>query len=405
MEQQLRHKIEVDIGREIRTRGDCELLSSIIAQRTGKLISYNTLRRFFGIDANRVKTRLSTLDVLSQFLSYESYQHFIEHIPEDRIRSFNLRLAEAISVHTPQELAHLTLSLSPIRPQFIESIIQVCRNYLILKQIDRLLQFSEIAGLDSTHFSYDEKLYIGNQIGILFRTANLPKSKLNKLNRSHFFNENLFEIFVDYSSLKKYYGDFTFSKPQSGSQVYFKKALRILINFVQNRTLPEFLEIDPIPSEFHPILLGRWASLPLYFPGRIASTYFSKFDNHYSLGFFYEPMVASILTSNYQLHPQIKSAIKQYLKQLHVFEMYYYHVYNLFEATYEYKQGNQVAAIIHMDRVDPSQFRLSYKPLLSLFYFTLKWKLLAAEEVRDAAYNLSDSLDYERYNREFVDSY
>ena len=36
-------------GIEIHTRGDCELLSALILEETDQLVSYNTLRRLFGL--------------------------------------------------------------------------------------------------------------------------------------------------------------------------------------------------------------------------------------------------------------------------------------------------------------------------------------------------------------------
>ena len=47
-------------GFEIKDRGDCQLLSELIIERTDELISYNTLRRLFGL-VDFVKPNKNTL--------------------------------------------------------------------------------------------------------------------------------------------------------------------------------------------------------------------------------------------------------------------------------------------------------------------------------------------------------
>ena len=60
-------------GFPIQGRGDCEVLSDLILERTDEFVSYNTLRRMFGL-AQPVKPRRQTLDVLAAFVGYRDYQ-------------------------------------------------------------------------------------------------------------------------------------------------------------------------------------------------------------------------------------------------------------------------------------------------------------------------------------------
>ena len=54
-------------GVQINTSGDCILLSDIITEKTGDFISYNTLRRLFGL-VSFVKPSINTLNILIQLL-------------------------------------------------------------------------------------------------------------------------------------------------------------------------------------------------------------------------------------------------------------------------------------------------------------------------------------------------
>ncbi|MBT4473344.1 MAG: hypothetical protein HOC64_07020, partial [Bacteroidetes bacterium] len=72
MEGILTKAVEKKFGFKILNRGDCEKLSEVIYEQTNKNVNYNTLRRIYGL-AKPVKTRKDTLDVLSQYVGYESF--------------------------------------------------------------------------------------------------------------------------------------------------------------------------------------------------------------------------------------------------------------------------------------------------------------------------------------------
>ena len=63
------------IGHKIKTRGDCHNLVEMVYIATEKEISYNTLRRFFGLDKN-TKPSKRTLDIMCVFNGFDSYLNF-----------------------------------------------------------------------------------------------------------------------------------------------------------------------------------------------------------------------------------------------------------------------------------------------------------------------------------------
>ena len=70
--------IEEALGRSVHTPKDFDMLSRRIFDRTGELLSRNTLRRIWGRIHDDVTPRCTTLDILSRFIGYSSYRSFMD---------------------------------------------------------------------------------------------------------------------------------------------------------------------------------------------------------------------------------------------------------------------------------------------------------------------------------------
>ena len=79
---QLRRDLEKKLGRSISTKNDAIALESAIFEETGRLVSYNTIRRFFGL-VHGGQSRESVLDIYAQYLGHKSFKAF-----EDNKRRF-----------------------------------------------------------------------------------------------------------------------------------------------------------------------------------------------------------------------------------------------------------------------------------------------------------------------------
>lgn len=74
--EELCREVERQLRRKLKTRGDFDYLAEQIEKRTGETLSSNTLMRLWGYRSS-VTARQSTLDILSRFVGYESYTHFM----------------------------------------------------------------------------------------------------------------------------------------------------------------------------------------------------------------------------------------------------------------------------------------------------------------------------------------
>lgn len=78
----LRDLIVKEFGQSISTKTDCDKLSELIEIRTHKVLSVNTLRRFFDIMPTGSKPSLETLNILSAFCGYADFFDFRQSIKE-----------------------------------------------------------------------------------------------------------------------------------------------------------------------------------------------------------------------------------------------------------------------------------------------------------------------------------
>ena len=76
MEFKLKEITEKKIGFKIKSLNDSKRLSEIIANENDLDISYNTIRRLFGVVKN-VKASNHTLNILSKFNGFRNYTDFI----------------------------------------------------------------------------------------------------------------------------------------------------------------------------------------------------------------------------------------------------------------------------------------------------------------------------------------
>lgn len=406
MDLRLNKLVESRFGREVNSRGDCELLSVQIELETGHLLSYNTLRRVFGVVNQKVKTRISTLDILAQYVSFKSYLHFENGVKYSNKRNLTTQLYEKLSNGNPNEISNFLIKESSNREFYIESIITTIHFLFNNKDVSTLLHTIDYLDLNQKGFSYYEKLYLGNSIGILFRTTKSSKTKIRELLKSTFFNDFIFEIFVDYSSINGFYAEFICSSYlANSSQKYFKESLRILRNYLNGVDLPHKIDLNDIDNELHPILLGRLLSIGVYSNVENDKIDWSVYQRHYSLPFFYEPIIATILTSTFIYYLYIENEVTKILGTLQHEDLNYYTAFMLMKSVYNFKQGKRTEALRFLKNIDLDQLNLSYKELLSLFYYLLDYKINANQLSKFRAQELSKKLGYSRYDFTFIENY
>lgn len=104
---ELRHRIEDDLKRRMKTPADFIFLSGAIWERTHETMSPTTLKRIWGYIDGADTTRNSTLNILSKFLGFNDWDEFLENINKDNgsdfvkskhIKTDDLNVGDCISV-------------------------------------------------------------------------------------------------------------------------------------------------------------------------------------------------------------------------------------------------------------------------------------------------------------------
>ncbi len=76
----LRNDIERDLKRRMMAPSDFEFFSGVIWERLHENISPTTLKRLWGYIDGADNTRRSTLCLLSRFLGYDDWEHYLQHL-------------------------------------------------------------------------------------------------------------------------------------------------------------------------------------------------------------------------------------------------------------------------------------------------------------------------------------
>lgn len=80
---ELKHRIETNLKRKMKTPTDFIFLSGAVFERTRETMSPTTLKRLWGYLDGADQTRNSTLEILSQFLGFNGWDQFVEEIGKD----------------------------------------------------------------------------------------------------------------------------------------------------------------------------------------------------------------------------------------------------------------------------------------------------------------------------------
>ena len=118
---ELKHRIEKNMNRKMKTPNDFIFLSGAIFERTRETMSPTTLKRLWCYLPSSEKPRTSTLDLLAQFVGYHDWQDFCRQVSDVHPGETDTDVADTGVVNTPSlqpspQLGEALLPLHPSRP-------------------------------------------------------------------------------------------------------------------------------------------------------------------------------------------------------------------------------------------------------------------------------------------------
>ena len=204
MQERLLVAVRDKAGIPIRNRGDCEVLSDLILEVTDEFVSYNTLRRLYGM-ASAVKPRRQTLDVLAAFCGFVDYQEFC--LSSSVVARWNAseQMFYLLDSGSVPDILEAVESASD-HAERMDLLIQLSRELLLTGQQEKFAGLFDSSSFQVLGWEYSHQLHFGTAVGLLFRKIQLREVELlANLN----FLECVYSTFVDYTNLNGFYGEWT----------------------------------------------------------------------------------------------------------------------------------------------------------------------------------------------------
>lgn len=410
---ELKKEVEEMIQRPVRSRGDCEFISNTIYEKLNLEISYNTLRRLYGL-APFTKPSNKTLDTLAKFIGYNNYVHFSQTYQFKNKIDLTQITFKAIANNNEDYIIDLVIKTRYSKEDFISFIILLTRELLHIKNYQLLNKLFKIDELKYESFSYTEVLNLGNSVGLIFRTKPDIDSILLK-------NENflrcIYLTFVDYSNLNGYYGKFAqqiINNDISYDISIFSSALLEFKNFLNHKPSQKILISKQDQAKFNPILNSRLAALELIVRNQcdtltIMANYTSKIKSEsIMIDYFYELFILAILTKNNVLMKFLIDKVNIYTTKYY-YQKHYLNCYYLMCAFYYRINGLGILERKFYKLYDENSLRYSYEDFIKILhkvYLFDKYKKFKQKElIKEKYIKLSKKLNYSIFSDSFILDY
>lgn len=399
-------------GFAVTDRGDCQLLSELIVEKTDELISYNTLRRLFGL-ATFVKPSKNTLDTLARFNGYKDYVHYLKINPYEAYWSDKEKLYSLLQEDS-ESLLYFINGLDYKSEQALDFMISLCRELVYLDKQTLLVAVFNSKFFIERHFSYSETLHFGNSIGMLFKTHKLSDDTL-LLNAN--FLKYVYCIYVDYSNLNGYYGDWCLYVSTTTTDIQikcFSLAVLELKKYLNGLPVTYDYFNNISTQDFHPILTGRIFSVQLLsnkYDSNDVTAFFNTIKispQEHVLDYLYELMIVALISGDFLLMDFIVNFISnQKIKvryYYHEHHMNLLHLLTIFTAKFESKE------IVSREKIDAffdeDYFKYSYKEIIAIFVHVYKFHNGENVNFHIYAYELlTKKLNYPLFSNDYLINY
>lgn len=408
----LKEEVEKKFGKKVENRGDCELIADGILEILDKTISYNTLRRLYGL-APYSKPNMNTLNTLAEFIGYNNYLHFIKNFNYKEKSKLLQTTYKYLYDENENQIIELVKKTKKSQEDYISFLTFLIRELFRDKNYNLINQIFLLDEVDYLQFSYDELIYLGNSLGLILRKE---KSFPKELSKNRNFLNCVFLIFVDYSSLNSYYGDWAKSLMSSKNTTevqLFSRAVLEFRNFLNLKKV-KAIKIDIIySSETHPILCSRL--LALYFLSKknndvedVLTTYFNFYKKSTSSSdYWFELLSSSVLTKNIEVMRFLVENLK--LKSEFYYQREHLNSYFLMSAFYYKLTNNASKEIEIIKRFSISEYKYCYEDYMYLLYLIYLYhsnKSNSKKKILKKEYlELSKKLDYPYFSEDFLINY
>ena len=376
---ELKSEIEKTFNKKIINRGDCEALAQDIYEINGVMLSYNTLRRLFGLAEYR-KPRESSLNLLAHYCGYQSYEVFCRRFTEKNTWPSWEQLFVLLSQGNTDTLIDFLINKKTQRDNFTVSLAICIRELIRKRDLPNLTRLFREPAFQFSNLSYDDALQIGGVVGLKFRDFSDEELEFQLLLEPN-FRDVVFKVFVDYGLLFGKYGNWIHflykQKNLDNETILFVTCLKIWRQLLENES-PNESSLALLPDlelNQHPILFGRIFGIKMLTTNAELerTTFIQKMqariknEPHLISELLYEPRVQSLVFPTSTLGNWMKT-----FETLNIPVKLKYHfshsaIQQVFQVGFLLKKKQYVKANSQLLTIDYSAIRNSYQEFIEIY--------------------------------------
>ena len=393
-------------------------LSEIICIETGISLSYNTLRRFFGI-VKTVKPSNHTLDTLALFNGFLNYTDFTRNFDLKNRWEQEFKLASLMQDSEKELLLFIEENLHTKR-DFTLKLTQIVRELMLVKNYDLLVQIFSLKKMTFDHFNFDDIAYFGNCAGKLLKTFDSESEELQKLLLNDNFLDLILTIYVDYKHLNSYYGNWLKIIEKHTKRKDVKQFCRGVLNlkmYLNRESQDHFFKLVP-DSSFDPILKGRIIAQELFYDSKDLSKIMNNYqhqipsssDSETDIDYYFEIMTTAIITRNFEVMTWISEKFKIKTNYSNYYKFEHYEQYGLMVMLLFMFRQDFKSLQLWQKSVSFDNFPRNYETLMLQYVYILKYhksktnKISYKNQYLEGAKNFYPSFFNEAYLNDYFKS-
>ena len=353
-------------------------LSEIIFVETGFEISYNTLRRFFGI-VKSVKPSNYTLNTLSVFNGFKSYTDFVMnfHLKNRWKEEFQM---VSLMDDRKKLLEYIQTNLHSKR-EFVLKLTQIIRELMLIKDYNFLLRIFRLEQMSFNYFNFDDIAYFGNCTGPLLKTFDLDSADTQKLILNKNFIDTVITIFVDYKNLNNYYGEclkFVNANCERDQVSQFCKGVLNLKMYLNKERKNKMFKVKLSP-DLHPILKSRVIAQELFIESNNLIEILNNYDKksqdkvRINIDYYFEIITTAIVTKNFEVMAWILKKFEYKTKYDNFYKFEHYEHFGLLAMIlFKYREDDKNLAM-WFKSVSFDNFSRPYETFMLQYVYILKY--------------------------------
>jgi hypothetical protein len=376
---ELKAQIEKTFGQKITSRGLAEALSQDIYMKTNVLVSYNTIRRLFGLVAY-TKPRQSTLDYLAKYCSFDSYTEFSQQFPSiDNWPNWEGLFVSLSTLSIEEIIIHLKKRKRE-NLDFAIGFALAAKELIVQNREADILHLFRVPEFQFPELRFDDVSQIGVIIGLHFRNRSnyeLEQALLGEEN----FRDLVLKSNIDYTQFNAKYGewlDYLMSLDNLDNETSdFIHALNCFRWILNEKPLSNAIlkNIPDLSEHQHPILFGRIFSLKMILSKNkkqvqnLVKLMDQRLQNEpqFQIELLYVPAIQSLLTQNHYLTEYtyktlIKQAVAEQWYQISLISIEQLFLASRAIREYDFETATKLIASNPIE-----QIRFGYKTLMDLF--------------------------------------